>query len=156
MELLQDLRREFDLTILMVTHDISMARFADRVLTLRDGALGQDLSGSEDERPHLEDDGRIQLPTMVRSTLADVDHITVEIRPEGVLLRPEVADADEDISLLEDMIPEDEPPEAHKRRFLGRRSAGPGTHERVAYCPGHRAGTQFRQRLNSSACAARG
>ena len=73
MDLLNELRQRYDLTILLVTHDMQMARFADRVLTLRDGSLGQNLSEMDESQPHLEDDGRIQLPPMVRSQLADVD-----------------------------------------------------------------------------------
>jgi hypothetical protein len=60
---------------------------------------------------------------MVRSQLTAVDRIAVEIRPEGVLLRPEMAQADDDEALLEEMLPQDSPPEPVKRglrRLFGR------------------------------------
>jgi ABC-type lipoprotein export system ATPase subunit len=116
MDLLMDLRERYGLTVLMVTHDMKMAQYADRVLTLRDGALGQDMS--EQTPPHLDDDGRIQLPQNVRATLKEAPHIAVEIRPEGVLLRPEQEDDDHTDALLSDMLPQDAAPE---RRGLLRR-----------------------------------
>src|SRR5512146_2170074 len=62
MSLLQALRQRYDLTILMATHDLNVARRADRVLTLRDGALGQDLTHISDDNPTVDAGGRITLP----------------------------------------------------------------------------------------------
>lgn len=119
MLLLNDLRQKFNLTVLMVTHDMEIAEYADRVLTLRDGALGQDLSGgSEEAALNLDGEGRIQLPQEVRSTLTQAARISVEVRPEGVLLRPENEDHDDTEALLQEMLPQDAPPA--KRGFLGR------------------------------------
>jgi len=118
MDLLQELREAFNLTILMTTHDLEIAAYADRVLTLRDGALGQDISDTEEEKLALDDGGRIRLPEAVRGQLGAAANISVEIRPEGVLLRPE-ADEDDNVgALLQDMLPQDEPPQ---RRGLFRR-----------------------------------
>jgi ABC-type lipoprotein export system ATPase subunit len=103
MNLLHDLRKRFELTILMVTHDMKIAAHADRVLTLRDGALGQ----VNEERPSLDETGRITLPESVRSRLTQKPYIAVEIRPEGVLLRPET---DDTAHALEEAIQEDAPP----------------------------------------------
>jgi peptide/nickel transport system ATP-binding protein len=119
MALLNDLRTRYGLTILMVTHDMSVAGFADRVLTLRDGALGQDLTHGEAETPVLDEGGKIQLPQAVRSQLAEAQRISVEIRPEGVLLRPECAVVDDTAALPQDMLPQDPPPE--KRRWWRRK-----------------------------------
>ncbi len=117
MNLLHDLRERFDLTILLVTHDMSVAAHADRVLTLRDGALGQ----VDEQRPALDDNGRITLPESVRSRLAEKPYIAVEIRPEGVLLRPEEDDADSGHLMLQEMLPEDAPPAPSRLRRLWRR-----------------------------------
>jgi energy-coupling factor transporter ATP-binding protein EcfA2 len=119
MDLLNELRGRYGLTILMVTHDMSVAAYADRVLTLRDGALGQDLSHGSEETPVLDSGGRIQLPEAVRSQLADAPRISVEIRPEGVLLRPEIDAVDDTAMLLQEMLPQDAPPE--KKRWWRRK-----------------------------------
>lgn len=118
MDLLMDLRERYGLTILMVTHDAAVSAYADRVLTLRDGALGQDMSTFEQTQPELDAEGRIQLPKNVRSTLSEAASISVEIRPEGVLLRPESEDIDNTEALLTSMLPQDAPPE--KRNIFTR------------------------------------
>jgi ABC-type lipoprotein export system ATPase subunit len=114
MTLLHDLRDRYELTILMVTHDMKIASHADRVLTLRDGALGQ----VDEQRPSLDDAGRITLPETIRSRLAEQPYIAVEIRPEGVLLRPESDDA---AHMLEETIEEDAPPAPPRWRRIWRR-----------------------------------
>jgi ABC-type lipoprotein export system ATPase subunit len=115
MDLFLELRERYGLTILMVSHDLDIAGRADRVLTLRDGALGQDLTHPESP-PSLDVEGRIQLPEAVRAQLSGAPRIGVEVRPEGVLLRPETDD--EEVVSFQEMLPQDAPPE--KRRLLGR------------------------------------
>jgi len=106
MELIASLRQRYGLTILMVTHDMEMAAYADRILTLRDGALGQDLTHAAAETPPVLDaEGRIQLPEAVRARLDEAARISVEIRPEGVLLRPEQAVDDNTDTILQDILP---------------------------------------------------
>jgi len=117
MKLIGELRERYGLTVLMVTHDMEVANYADRILTLRDGALGQDLSGHEEDRK-LDEEGRIQLPTAVRTHLQVANRIAVEIRPEGVLLRPEEDEDDDTDAVLAEMLPQDKPPE--KGGFLRR------------------------------------
>jgi putative ABC transport system ATP-binding protein len=117
-DLLQDLRQRYNLTVLMATHDLDIAKHADRILTLRDGALGQDLTHGVEDTPTLDDAGRITLPEPVRAQLNGAPRISVEIRPEGVLLRPEADQQDDTSALLQEMLPQDAPPE---RRRLFRR-----------------------------------
>ena len=98
-----------------------MAAHADRVLTLRDGALGQDMSKAGEESPRMDDAGNIKLPQTVRSMLTDASHIAVEIRPEGVLLRPET-EAEEMMNMSDTLM--DAPPAPRKRfGWLRRKSA---------------------------------
>jgi putative ABC transport system ATP-binding protein len=121
MELIQELRLRYGLTVLMVTHDMEIAAYADRVLTLRDGALGQDISHPEEDALKIDESGRIRLPDAVQSHLSEAPRIAVEIRPEGVLLRPEAEQTDDTGALLQDMLPQDAPPEARRRWRLFRR-----------------------------------
>lgn len=106
MALLDELRRQFNLTVLLVTHDMDVARHADRVLTLRDGALGQALTGEEagDRGLTLREDGALPLPEAVRQALSG-PRIAVEVRPEGVLLRPEQEEETDDHGILQDAAP---------------------------------------------------
>jgi ABC-type lipoprotein export system ATPase subunit len=117
MSLIQDLRERLNLTVLIVTHDMEISKYADRVLTLRDGALGQELTSEGEDIPVLDDSGRVRLPTPVRAQLGEAQRIAIEIRPEGVLLRPE-NDVADDHSAFHDFVPQDAPPEHH--RWLGR------------------------------------
>ncbi len=121
MELVGELRERYGLTVLMVTHDMEVAAYADRVLTLRDGALGQDLSEEQDAGPTLDEEGRVMLPAAVQSHLQNVDRISIEIRPEGVLLRPEVEEMDNTEAVLQDMLPQDKLPQTAGRRSLFKR-----------------------------------
>ena len=124
MELIAELRARYGLTILMVTHDMAMAAYADRTLTLRDGALGQDLTHVTDEAPpQLDAEGRIRLPALVRAQLEEAARIAVEIRPEGVLLRPEQEQADETDAILHDMLGGAERPRRRRWRLWRGRGA---------------------------------
>lgn len=123
MTLIQEMRKTYNLTVLMVTHDLNMAGFADRVLTLRDGALGQDLAHVTDTSPTLDAAGRITLPELVRTQLADAPRIGVEIRPEGILLRPEYDTVDSHI-LGGKLLPQDAGPKRKRFRLFGRNPVG--------------------------------
>jgi ABC-type methionine transport system ATPase subunit len=118
MNLLMDLREKHGLTVLMVTHNMEVAAYADRVLTLRDGALAQDMSGDEAEGPKIDTEGRIQLPINAQPRLKEAARISVEVRPEGVLLRPEAEESDNMEALLQGILPQDAPPE--KRNIFSR------------------------------------
>ncbi len=117
MELICALREKFGLTVLLVTHDLEVAAYADRVLTLRDGALGQDIAGVDQPRPKLDAAGAIHLPPGAQSVLTSAPEIAVEIRPEGVLLRPETSDELDAADALAAMLPQDAPPPARTRRI---------------------------------------
>jgi ABC-type lipoprotein export system ATPase subunit len=116
-ELMNDLRMQFGLTILMVTHDFEMARAADRVLTLRDGALGQALDGEADALLRVDTAGYLKLPAGAQTHLQNAHRVKVEVRPEGVLLRPEIEDLDGQYHLANPHLPPDTAPQ--RRRLFG-------------------------------------
>ncbi len=121
MALISALRSQYGLTVLMVTHDLEIAAHADRVLTLRDGVLGQDV-GSDDSIPLLDENGRVHLPALAREALRDADRIALEIRPDGVLLRPETAAAPD---AAFDLMPQETPQKKKKQpRFARLRGMG--------------------------------
>lgn len=115
MSLIADLRQQYGLTVLMVTHDMEIAAHADRVLTLRDGALGQDVT--DEDAPALDDGGRIKLPDQARAYLSDAARIALEIRPDGVLLRPEADDEHGAMADVAGGLHQDAPPRATGRRL---------------------------------------
>ena len=49
--LLRDLTHEREIATLMVTHDLSVAALADRVVTMRDGRLSESPTGDPDPGP---------------------------------------------------------------------------------------------------------
>ncbi len=120
MDLIDDLRQQYGLTVLMVTHDIELTQHADRVLTLRDGVLGQELDGAE-ATPKMDAEGHIRLPQAVRAQLSEAPRISIEVRPDGVLLRPEAEETDNTDEILQDMLPQDAAPKPTRRWRLFRR-----------------------------------
>lgn len=122
MELICELKERYGLTVLLVTHDMEIAAYADRVLTLRDGALGQDIAHADDQAPTLDPAGNVHLPQAAQSVLNSAPGIAVEIRPEGVLLRPETANELNVDAALHAILPQDAPPEQRSRRLLRRKS----------------------------------
>ena len=106
LDLLAALRQRYGLTVLMVTHDLEIAHYADRVLTLRDGALGQDLSHADEEAPDArrQPDG-FACRTRCALNLPKRRTSRSKFVPEGVLLRPET-EPDEDAG-FGDLVPQD-------------------------------------------------
>ena len=62
-----------------------------------------------------------QLPEAVRTRLDEAARIAVEIRPEGVLLRPEMDVEDDTGALLQDMLPHHNGAHGKRRRWPFRR-----------------------------------
>ncbi len=79
------------LTILIVSHDPTIARHVDRVVGIRDGRLAVEMRvGAEDEVEELtvmDAQGRIQIPSEVRNALGLSERVQLEVVEEGVLIR---------------------------------------------------------------------
>lgn len=109
--MLRALNKEFDVTIVIVTHDPSIANQVDRVVAIRDGKIstesfrkivfrGREAFAYHDEYSVVDRSGRLQIPREYLESLGiserakvriDDDH--VKIYPEGVIVPDEEADS---------------------------------------------------------------
>ncbi len=74
--------REFEVTIVMVTHDLEAAHVADRRIRVRDGRVLHEGSAVDP----IGDDGRVRLPDDAVAALGDGD-LEAEVSPDEVRLR---------------------------------------------------------------------
>lgn len=109
MDTLRRLNKEYNLTIVMVTHDVRASDQVDRVVTIRDGKtsservrrmraeeLGEDADAEEveahDESYHeyvvLDYAGRLQIPREFLDELGISDRAQIELSEHGILITP--------------------------------------------------------------------
>jgi len=121
LKLLRDLRERYVLTIVLVTHDPRVAKWADRVVAIRDGRTSTEtIRTTEDERRKTKDEGvtdqanpwslvlgpsssqelvvldgagRLQLPGEQRALAGIGRRARVELVDGGILIRPGDDDA---------------------------------------------------------------
>jgi len=102
--LLRELNRALGLTILIVSHDTTLADRVDRVVAIRDGKLasetvrrggGSGKGGAAREEDHhfeellvLDSAGRLQLPREVLTQFNIHRRVRLEMTREGILIRP--------------------------------------------------------------------
>jgi len=124
-EIFHHLNRTYGLTVMIVSHDLQIARFVDRMVAIHDGKTSSEtrrveaeavdpVNGDGAARDHvfeelvmLDSAGRLQIPKEIRERYNIGDHIRMEETPEGLVLRP-VASAAPVIKRLDKP---DEPPE---------------------------------------------
>ncbi len=86
-----DQLNEAGLTILIVSHDPTIARHVDRVVGIRDGRLAVEMRESADdtieELTIMDAQGRIQIPADIRAALGLTDRVVLEQTDDGVLIR---------------------------------------------------------------------
>jgi putative ABC transport system ATP-binding protein len=102
--LLHQLNRQYDLTIIVVTHDPQVATAVDRVMTVRDGrtsseavrrpaeveaALAAQPAPLFEEYVVVDGAGRLQLPPHLRERRGIGGRVTVELADDGILIKPE-------------------------------------------------------------------
>lgn len=106
-DLLRQLNREFQVTILIVSHDVNIARQVDRVVAIRDGKLASERVRLQADfhaaEPHFEElvvldsAGRLQIPRDYLERFQIRRRARLEVTPQGILIRPpanEVATAE--------------------------------------------------------------
>jgi putative ABC transport system ATP-binding protein len=82
LESFRAVNREFGVTIVMVTHDLTAARRADRRIRVRDGRILHEGSPVEP----VGSDGRVHLPDEAVAALGDAE-LEAEVTPDEVRLR---------------------------------------------------------------------
>ena len=102
--LLRELNRSLGLTVIIVSHDITLAKQVDRVVAVRDGKLASEMvrkpvgpdegSASPEEKHHLEEllildsAGRLQIPRKHLSHFNIRRRVRLEVTEAGILIRP--------------------------------------------------------------------
>jgi ABC-type lipoprotein export system ATPase subunit len=92
-ELLRTLCDEGGLTVITVTHDVTLASRADRVLHLQDGKFRLDRRVRAKKIVDIEYDGRVVLPRELLAEAMMDDRAIAEVVDEGIMLKREHGDA---------------------------------------------------------------
>jgi AbrB family looped-hinge helix DNA binding protein len=121
-KILQNLRSEFGLTTLIVSHDPNLSNYVDRVISIRDGKIStetvlqngliqsssQEIKAvsSQAEMRHVEltvvdSAGRLQIPKDLRESFNIKDRVRLEAREGGVIIWPVQVEQKETV---EDMV----------------------------------------------------
>jgi ABC-type lipoprotein export system ATPase subunit/bifunctional DNA-binding transcriptional regulator/antitoxin component of YhaV-PrlF toxin-antitoxin module len=116
-QIFKDLNTELNLTTLIVSHDVGLARHVDRVIAIRDGKIATEtvrksndskgipgesksMEESLEEEQHfteltvLDSAGRLQIPKDYREQLKIRRRVQLELRDDGILIRPVVDQMD--------------------------------------------------------------
>jgi ABC-type lipoprotein export system ATPase subunit len=89
LDLFYELNRSLGLTVVIVTHDIALAKKVDRVVAIRDGKTSSELiRKSEEQDSHVEyavvdKTGRLQLPEQVLEEVGMRNQSNMEVKVEG-------------------------------------------------------------------------
>jgi ABC-type lipoprotein export system ATPase subunit/bifunctional DNA-binding transcriptional regulator/antitoxin component of YhaV-PrlF toxin-antitoxin module len=97
-QIFKDLNQEFNLTTLIVSHDMNLARHVDRVVAIRDGKVSSETrrhdhptaehGSSFTELIVLDSAGRLQIPRELREQLGMQRYVRMEIKDGGILILP--------------------------------------------------------------------
>src|SRR5688572_17252853 len=96
-DLLRDLNKRLGLTIVIVSHDLGIARHVDRVVAVRDGKLASEtvrVQKSDSDEHHLvelavvDPAGRLQIPREYLEQFNIRRRVQVELTDSGILIRP--------------------------------------------------------------------
>lgn len=93
-ELLRTLSHEGGLSILVVTHDVAIAKRTDRVIRIADGRVATQGRRGASELVAIDQRGMIQLPRDMIIEAGLGDQVRVKLVDEGVLLEPDEVDDD--------------------------------------------------------------
>jgi ABC-type lipoprotein export system ATPase subunit/bifunctional DNA-binding transcriptional regulator/antitoxin component of YhaV-PrlF toxin-antitoxin module len=143
-QIFKDLNQELNLTTLIVSHDLNLAKHVDRVVAIRDGkvsseTLRQNQPGADgDSAEHastftelivLDSAGRLQIPKELRAQLGLQRYARLEVVEGGILIRPVDDDPGHQPDTKSVFVETDAPPKETRwqqflRRWLPKRGAG--------------------------------
>jgi putative ABC transport system ATP-binding protein len=102
-QIFKDLNQELNLTTLIVSHDLNLAKHVDRVVAIRDGKVSSETLRDHRHRPDadsaehdsaftelivLDSAGRMQIPKELRAQLGLQRYARLEVVEGGILIRP--------------------------------------------------------------------
>jgi ABC-type lipoprotein export system ATPase subunit len=107
-KIFRDLNKNYGMTIVIVSHDTSISKYVDRVVSIRDGKIASETvrieptepigagTSSEDTHPEvqleevlvLDSAGRLQLPREYLDQLKIKNRVKIELREGGILILP--------------------------------------------------------------------
>ena len=96
-DLLRHLNKQLGLTMIIVSHDPSIARHVDRVVAVRDGKLASEMlrvQKADSDEHHLVElavvdaAGRLQIPREYLEQFSIHRRVQMEVTAEGILIRP--------------------------------------------------------------------
>ena len=91
-DLLRRLCNEGGLTVVAVTHDVTLASRADRVMHLQDGAFRTDVGARHKRAVDIAKDGTVRIPTELLAEGMMGDSAVAEVVHEGILLNRDGSD----------------------------------------------------------------
>ena len=91
-ELLRRMSHEGGLTVLVVTHDVAMAKRSDRVVRLADGRMATQRMGSDVELLSIDGRGMVQIPRDMLLEAGIGEHVLAQVVEDGLLLRRDEAE----------------------------------------------------------------
>lgn len=86
-ELLRTMCHEGGLSVLVVTHDVALARRADRVVRLEDGRILTERHRHGTDLLAVDQRGRVQIPREMLDEAGIGDRVAAEVTEEGIILR---------------------------------------------------------------------
>ncbi len=101
--LFRNLSQTYGLTTIIVSHDLGLAHYVDRVVSIRDGKTStetvrqtSDLAGDGHETPTerfeeyvvLDSAGRLQIPPLLREQFNIGGRVRLHPQPDGILIQP--------------------------------------------------------------------
>ncbi|MCF2137979.1 MAG: ATP-binding cassette domain-containing protein [Candidatus Thorarchaeota archaeon] len=88
MQMLKEMNEEFNTTVINVTHNPNVTKYADRVLRIRDGLIEGQRHVLFGDISEIDAKGRLVIPESVRRLANLGKRVVLSVTPEGLLIKP--------------------------------------------------------------------